>query len=43
MSIWFKDYSDIDLSTASIGIDSILGIEFVELGDDFFKAKMPVN
>ena len=43
MSIWFKDYSGIDLSTASIGIDSILGIEFIELGDDFFKAKMPVN
>ena len=43
MSIWFKDYSGIDFTDASVGIDKSLGIEFIELGDNFLKAKMPVN
>ena len=43
MSIWFKDYSDIDFGDAAKNIDKSLGIEFLELGEDFFKAKMPVD
>lgn len=43
MSIWFKDYAGIDFTDASVGIDKSLGIEFIELGDNFLKAKMPVN
>lgn len=43
MSIWFKDYSEINLKDASIGIDERLGIEYLELGDNFLRAKMPVN
>jgi 1,4-dihydroxy-2-naphthoyl-CoA hydrolase len=43
MSIWFKDYSDMNLEDVSIGIDKTLGIKYLELGDNFLKAKMPVS
>ena len=43
MSIWFKDYSDIDFGDAAKNIDKSLGIEFLELGENFFKANMPVD
>ena len=42
MSIWFKNYNIEDFRT-SINIDKLLEIEFVEIGNDFLKAKMPVN
>ncbi len=42
MSIWFKNYKIEDFRS-SINIDKLLEIEFVELGNDFLKAKMPVN
>ena len=42
MSIWFKDYK-IDDFSLSINIDKLLEIEFVEIGDNYLKAKMPVN
>ncbi len=45
MSIWFSD--NVDIETSKIAnkntIVSCLGIEFIELGNDFLKAKMPVN
>ena len=43
MSVWFKDYSEINLKDASTGIDKTLGIEYLELGVNFLTAKMPVN
>ena len=42
MSIWFKDYKIEDFRS-SINIDKLLEIEFVEIGNDFLKARMPVN
>ena len=42
MSVWFKDYK-IENFRSSINIDKHLEIEFVELGDNYLKAKMPVN
>ena len=43
MSIWFKNYKIEDFKDSSINIDAHLGIEFLEIGRDFFKAKMPVD
>ncbi len=43
MSIWFKDYKIEDFKDSSINIDEHLGIEFLEIGKDFFRAKMPVD
>ena len=43
--IWFKDYKLKEI-TALITTDNILdhlGIEFVEIGPDFVKARMPVD
>jgi uncharacterized domain 1 len=42
MNVWFKDYK-IENFRSSINIDKHLEIEFVELGDNYLKAKMPVN
>ncbi len=42
MSIWFKHYKIEDFRI-STNIDKHLGIEFIELGADYLKAKMPVN
>jgi len=45
MSIWFNKHLSID-SFSGLGKDTMgdfLGIEWVEVGDDFMKAKMPVN
>lgn len=45
MSIWFKKQASIDyfskIGKGSMG--DLLGIEWVEVGDDFIKARMPVN
>ena len=50
-SIWFKEYrlEDLKASSRSPGqassdnMDSLLGIEVVEVGPDFLKARMPVS
>ena len=45
MPIWFK--TDLQMNDfihfAKNTIGEFLGIEFVELGDDYIKATMPVN
>jgi 1,4-dihydroxy-2-naphthoyl-CoA hydrolase len=45
MAIWFNDQRDLSflnaLGKGSLG--EVLGIEFVEIGEDFIKARMPVN
>jgi 1,4-dihydroxy-2-naphthoyl-CoA hydrolase len=45
MSIWFKkDLSVTDFSELGKGsMSELLGIEWVEIGPDFMKAKMPVD
>ena len=43
MAIWFTDYSDLDLNQGYVGLDKHLEIEFLELGEDYLRAKMPVN
>jgi 1,4-dihydroxy-2-naphthoyl-CoA hydrolase len=45
MSIWFKEEFSLDkLSSMSAGtMASFLGIEWVEVGENFLKAKMPVD
>jgi 1,4-dihydroxy-2-naphthoyl-CoA hydrolase len=44
--IWFKEYS-LDYLNNRYGhnehIGAVLGIEFTEIGDDYIKAKMPVD
>jgi len=45
MAIWFDDTRGLPFLNA-LGKDSlgqVLGIEFVEIGEDFIKARMPVN
>ena len=43
MAIWFTDYSKLDLNQGYVGLDKHLEIEFLELGENFLRAKMPVN
>ena len=43
MSIWFKEYKIEDIQIPPVGIDELLEIEIIELGNDFIKTKMPVN
>jgi 1,4-dihydroxy-2-naphthoyl-CoA hydrolase len=44
MSIWFKDYHLEDVQKFSRKtMAEHLGIEFTEIGEDFIKAKMPVD
>jgi 1,4-dihydroxy-2-naphthoyl-CoA hydrolase len=45
MAIWFDDARGLPFLN-TLGEDSlgqVLGIEFVEIGEDFIKARMPVN
>lgn len=45
MTIWFGETADVARLTA-FGADSMaghLGIEFLEIGDDWLKARMPVD
>jgi 1,4-dihydroxy-2-naphthoyl-CoA hydrolase len=45
MAIWFDDIRGISFLN-ELGKDSmghVLGIEFIEIGDDFIRARMPVN
>tara|TARA_B100000959_G_scaffold225438_1_gene239587 strand:- start:1284 stop:1718 length:435 start_codon:yes stop_codon:yes gene_type:complete len=41
-SIWFQPISIDDFKGSSINMDKHLGIEVVEIGDDFIVGKMPV-
>ncbi len=44
MGIWFRNYSLEELNTIARGnLVSHIGIEFVEIGDDYLKARMPVD
>jgi 1,4-dihydroxy-2-naphthoyl-CoA hydrolase len=41
MSIWFKPYTLADLH--SIGLAKLIGIEFIEIGPDYLRGRMPVD
>lgn len=43
--IWFKDYKSADLPAFATheNIVEALGIEFIEIGADYLKARMPVD
>jgi 1,4-dihydroxy-2-naphthoyl-CoA hydrolase len=44
MAIWFRDYTLQEIN--HLMIDTLIthvGIEFVEIGDDFLRARMPVD
>jgi 1,4-dihydroxy-2-naphthoyl-CoA hydrolase len=45
MSIWFRDYQLKDVLSSHKEADLIhaLGIEFIELGPDFIRGRMPVD
>lgn len=44
MSIWFKPINENDLINIRAGtMAAFIGIEFVEVGDDYMVAKMPVD
>jgi 1,4-dihydroxy-2-naphthoyl-CoA hydrolase len=44
MSIWFKKVSIDELNKMHENtMQSFCGIEFIEIGDDYIKARMPVN
>lgn len=42
MSIWFKPYTLADLPIRS-GMPKHLGMEFIEIGPDFLRLRMPVD
>ena len=41
--IWFKNYKVEELNERSIYLANLLGITYTEIGDNFLKAKMPVD
>ena len=46
MRIWFKDYTLQDLiafANRNKNMSQAVGMEFIELGDNYVKAKMPVD
>lgn len=44
MAIWFRDYSPEELNhIVADTLISHVGIEFVEIGEDYLKARMPVD
>ena len=44
MGIWFREYSLEELNTIAKGnLVSHIGIEFIEIGADYLKARMPVD
>ena len=43
MSIWHNDQKFDDLSKFSVNLDKYLGIEYLEIGDDYIKSRMPVD
>ncbi|HMN43558.1 MAG TPA: hotdog fold thioesterase [Povalibacter sp.] len=43
MSIWFQPVTLDQVRGLSIGMAKHIGIEFTEIGDDFIRARMPVD
>jgi 1,4-dihydroxy-2-naphthoyl-CoA hydrolase len=44
MGIWFRDFSLDELNSIAAGnLVSHVGIEFIEIGSDYLKARMPVD
>lgn len=43
MSIWFQPYTLGDLAFMNINMPKHIGIELLELGDDFLRGRMPVD
>lgn len=43
MSIWFQPYTLDSLGFMNINMPKHIGIELVELGDDFLRGRMPVD
>ena len=43
MSIWHNDQQFDDLKNFSVNLDKHLGIEYLEIGDDYIKSRMPVD
>lgn len=43
MSIWFKPYTLAEVGRQGPWLSTHLGIEFIEIGDDFLRARMPVD
>ena len=43
MAIWFEQYTLASIDFFGANLPSYLGIEFTELGDDYLKARMPVD
>jgi 1,4-dihydroxy-2-naphthoyl-CoA hydrolase len=43
MAIWFKPVKLEDLQLFSVSMPTHIGIEFAEVGDDFLRARMPVD
>ena len=43
MAIWFEPYTLASIDFFGAHLPSHLGIEFIELGDDYLKARMPVD
>lgn len=43
MSIWFRPYTLEDLRSFNVNMPRHLGIEFLEIGPDFLRARMPVD
>lgn len=44
MAIWFKPFTAADINERmKVGIGTSLGMEFIEVGEDYLKATMPVD
>ena len=43
MSIWLQPVTLDQLRSLSVGMPKHIGIEFTEIGDDFIRARMPVD
>jgi 1,4-dihydroxy-2-naphthoyl-CoA hydrolase len=43
MSIWFQPYELGDFGVGERTLAKLIGIEFTEIGDDFLRARMPVD
>jgi len=43
MSLWFKPYTVEDIRSRQPCMESHIGIEFTEIGEDFLRARMPVD
>ncbi|HEX2770286.1 MAG TPA: hotdog fold thioesterase [Geobacteraceae bacterium] len=44
MAIWFREYTLEELNNLAVGnLLSHVGIEFIEIGEDYLRARMPVD